>query len=144
VLQAYTLLENRGYLEARPQSGYYVAPGLSSAFRCREPRGHGAAGICRPERSDRQMRERALDADYVPFATACPHHSLFPTKKLARLSGPSAGATLHHRPVRNELGVRAPSREIARRYLLAGAPLQHHELVITAAARRPSTSACAP
>ena len=26
VLQAYTVLENRGYLEARPQSGYYVRP----------------------------------------------------------------------------------------------------------------------
>jgi len=26
VLQAYTMLENRGYLEARPQSGYYVRP----------------------------------------------------------------------------------------------------------------------
>src|SRR6185312_862104 len=28
VLQAYTMLENRGYLEARPQSGYYVRPRL--------------------------------------------------------------------------------------------------------------------
>src|SRR6185312_6242225 len=30
VLQAYTVLENRGYLEARPQSGYYVRPRLPS------------------------------------------------------------------------------------------------------------------
>src|SRR3954462_5161480 len=28
VLQAYTLLESRGFLEARPQSGYYVRPRL--------------------------------------------------------------------------------------------------------------------
>ena len=28
VLQAYTLLENRGWIEARPQSGYYVRPRL--------------------------------------------------------------------------------------------------------------------
>src|SRR5258708_35408910 len=29
-LQAYRLLEDRGVLEARPQSGYYVAPGRVS------------------------------------------------------------------------------------------------------------------
>ena len=28
VLQAYTVLENRGWIEARPQSGYYVRPRL--------------------------------------------------------------------------------------------------------------------
>ena len=31
VLQAYTLLENRGLVEARPQSGYYVRARLPSA-----------------------------------------------------------------------------------------------------------------
>jgi len=36
------------------------------------------------------------------------------------------------------------AREIARRSLLAGAPLDHHELVITVVARKPSISACAP
>jgi len=30
VIQAYTLLENRGVLEARPQSGYYVRARLPS------------------------------------------------------------------------------------------------------------------
>ncbi len=35
VLQAYTVLENRGYLEARPQSGYYVR---RPAFLSPEPR----------------------------------------------------------------------------------------------------------
>src|SRR5690606_24435659 len=36
VIQAYTVLENRGLLEARPQSGYYVRPRL--AFEAPEPR----------------------------------------------------------------------------------------------------------
>jgi len=36
VLQAYMLLEGRGYLEARPQSGYYVRPRLP--FETPEPR----------------------------------------------------------------------------------------------------------
>jgi DNA-binding transcriptional MocR family regulator len=68
----------------------------------------------------------------VPFGAACPHHSLFPTKKLARLLG-SVG--------RNDpalLGRYAMNwafdpltREIARRYLQAGCPLAHDELVIT-------------
>ena len=133
VLQAYTLLENRGYLEARPQSGYYVRP--RPLLRVPVPR--TARPMARPAYvglSDltAQMRERALDADYVPFATACPHHSLFPTKKLARLLGSVSRSdpSIIGRYAMN-WAYEPLSREIARRYLLAGTPLQHHELVIT-------------
>jgi len=133
VLQAYTVLENRGYLEARPQSGYYVRPRPLTGVP--EPR--MARPMARPAYVGRsgltaQMRELSLDGNYVPFATACPHHSLFPTRKLARLLGSASRndpslvgrytMTWAYEPL---------AREIARRYLLAGAPLDHHELVIT-------------
>ncbi|HUJ44618.1 MAG TPA: PLP-dependent aminotransferase family protein [Opitutaceae bacterium] len=133
VLQAYTLLENRGYLEARPQSGYYVRP--RPLLSVPEPR--MARPMARPAYVSTgdllaRMRELALDPNYVPFATACPHHSLFPAKKLARLLGSVSrnDPTLVGRYAMNWT-YEPLAREIARRYLLAGAPLHHNELVIT-------------
>src|SRR3954463_1002674 len=88
VLQAYTVLENRGYLEARPQSGYYVRPRPPSLAP--EPR--MARPMAKPSYVGvndltAEVMDFALKADYVPFGSACPHHSLFPTKKLARILG---------------------------------------------------------
>ena len=133
VLQAYTLLEDRGFLEARPQSGYYVRPRMlltAPAPRMGRP-------MARPSYVGggdliAQLRQLALDGNYVPFAAACPHPSLFPTRKLARL----LGAVVRHDPSLIGRYAMTPAyeplaREIARRYLLAGAPLHHDELVIT-------------
>jgi hypothetical protein len=33
------------------------------------------------------VMERSANSDFMPFGAACPHHSLFPNKKLARLLG---------------------------------------------------------
>src|SRR5690606_24655505 len=81
VIQAYTLLENRGLIEARPQSGYYVRPRLLTAAP--EPR--MARPMARPSAvgvSDlaAEIMTFSVDPDYVPFGAACPHHSLFPNK----------------------------------------------------------------
>jgi DNA-binding transcriptional MocR family regulator len=133
VLQAYTLLENRGFLEARPQSGYYVRP--RPLFSVPEPR--MARPMTRPAYVSigsltARIMELALDPNYVPFATACPHPSLFPTRKLARLLGSVSrnDPALLGRYAMN-WAYEPLAREIARRYLLAGAPLPHDELVIT-------------
>ncbi len=133
VLQAYTLLENRGFLEARPQSGYYVRPRLLlRAPAPRRGRPMGRPAYVNGGDLAAHLRQVALDPNYVPFAAACPHHSLFPTRKLGRL----LGAAVRHDP--SLIGRYAMNsayeplaREIARRYLLAGAPLDHDELVIT-------------
>jgi DNA-binding transcriptional MocR family regulator len=133
VIQAYTLLENRGVLEARPQSGYYVRARLPG--NAPEPR------MARPMAKPSYVGVNDLTAEimmfagdpaFVPLGAACPDHTLFPTRKLARLLG-AAG--------RNDpalLGRYAMNwtydplaREIARRYLQAGTPLAHDELVIT-------------
>jgi DNA-binding transcriptional MocR family regulator len=133
VLQAYTVLENRGYLEARPQSGYYVRPRLP--FEIPEPR------MARPMAKPAYVSTSDLTADFLAQASnpaclqlgaACPDSSLFPAQKLARLLGSVA---------RNEpalIGRYAVNwayepltREIARRYLQAGVALSHEEVVIT-------------
>jgi len=133
VLQAYTVLENRGYLEARPQSGYYVRPRPPSLAP--EPR--MARPMAKPSYVGvndltAEVMDYAMKTDYVPFGSACPHHSLFPTKKLARILGSVArrDPTLLVRSSLNH-GYEPLTREISRRYLQAGVPLAHDELVVT-------------
>ncbi len=133
VLQAYTVLENRGWIEARPQSGYYVRPRLPTDTP--EPR--MAKPMAKPSAVGvndltAEVLTLATDPSYVPFGAACPHHSLFPTKKLARILaavGRNDPALLGRYAMNWAYDPLA--REIARRYLQAGCPLAHDELVIT-------------
>ena len=133
VLQAYTVLENRGYLEARPQSGYYVRarpPGLSPEPRMAKPMAKPSyVGV---KDLTTEIMERSGSTDFMPFGAACPHHSLFPNKKLARLLGSVArrDPTLISRFSMN-WGYEPLTREISRRYLQGGVPLAHDELVVT-------------
>ncbi len=133
VLQAYTLLENRGWVEARPQSGYYVRPRLPlDVPEPRMARPMAKASYVGVNDLTAEMLTLASDPSYIPFGAACPHHSLFPTKKLARIlaavgrDDPALlgryGMSWAYDPL---------AREIARRYLQAGCPLPHDELVIT-------------
>ena len=133
VIQAYTLLENRGLLEARPQSGYYVRARLPSDLP--EPR--MARPMARPSYvggSDltAEIMMSAADPAFVPLGAACPDHTLFPTRKLARLLG-AVGRDDPSPLGRYAMnGAYEPlAREIARRYLQAGTPLGHDELVVT-------------
>ena len=133
VLQAYTLLENRSRVEARPQSGYYVRPRLSgAALEPRMAKPMAKASYVGVNDLTAEVLTLASDPHYVPFGAACPHHSLFPTKKLARLlaavgrNDPSLLGRYAMNSAYDPL-----SREIARRYLQAGCPLSHDELVVT-------------
>ena len=133
VLQAYTLLENRSRVEARPQSGYYVRPRLSgAALEPRMAKPMAKASYVGVFVVTAEVLTLASDPHYVPFGAACPHHSLFPTKKLARLlaavgrNDPSLLGRYAMNSAYDPL-----SREIARRYLQAGCPLSHDELVVT-------------
>jgi DNA-binding transcriptional MocR family regulator len=133
VLQAYTLLESKGFLEARPQSGYYVRPRLPSQIP--EPR--TARPMAKPSYIGAndllsEVLANAGNTDFVPLGAACPSPSLFPNKKLARF----IGAACRNDPAiigrYSMAGAYEPlAREIARRYLQAGAPVVHDEIVVT-------------
>jgi Transcriptional regulators containing a DNA-binding HTH domain and an aminotransferase domain (MocR family) and their eukaryotic orthologs len=133
VIQAYTVLENRSVLEARPQSGFYVRPQIP--LQAPEPR--MAKPMAKPSYVGvndltAEMLALAVDPDYVPLGAACPHPSLFPNKKLGRLIGSVCrnDPTMLGRYAMN-WAYDPLAREIARRYLQCGAPLSHEELVIT-------------
>ena len=85
-LQAYALLESRGYIEARPQSGFYVRPRAANATA--EP------AALSPKRAAihvdvsalvSRMLEAAQDPHLVALGAACPSPELLPTRKLGRL-----------------------------------------------------------
>src|SRR5262245_36659857 len=85
VLQAYAVLENRGLIEARPQSGYYVRTpqrALEEPAISRPPRAPRLVGV-------HEMVSRVLDAcrerDVVPLGGAIPGAELVPTAKLQRI-----------------------------------------------------------
>jgi DNA-binding transcriptional MocR family regulator len=133
VLQAYTMLENRGFLEARPQSGYYVRPRLP--LNIPEPR--MARPMAKPSYVGvndltAEVLGHSVDPSYISLGAACPAPSLFPTKKLARILGSAArnDPSLLGRYAMN-WAYEPLAREIARRYLQAGAALSHDELVVT-------------
>ena len=133
VLQAYTLLENRGWVEARPQSGYYVRPRLPTQTpEPRMARTMAKASYVGVNDLAAEVLTLGTDPRYVPFGAACPDHSLFPTKKLARILaavGRNDPALLGRYAMTSAFDPLA--REVARRYLQAGCPLPHDELIIT-------------
>lgn len=133
VLQAYYLLERRGLVEARPKSGYYVRP--RPARHLPEPR---------PTRPTSESTEvdisdfvfailhASRDQSVVPLGSGFPSPELFPLEKLARHLGAAARhmdpwATVRDLPPGND----ALRRQIALRYLAAGAPVSPQEIVIT-------------
>jgi DNA-binding transcriptional MocR family regulator len=94
VLQAYSVLENRGLLEARPQSGYYVRPKLLAQIP--EPR--MARPMARPAYvGDNDLAAAIVaqseDPEFLPLGAACPDPTLFPNRKLARILGAVCATT---------------------------------------------------
>lgn len=86
ILQAYAALENRGLIEARPQSGYYV--------RSHIPRPAPEPEISAPQPDPAQVGMRELtmmvlhdtsNPELIQLGTAVPNPALLPTAKLNRI-----------------------------------------------------------
>ena len=136
VLQAYHALEDRGLIQTRPRSGYYV----SGLWKGMPPE----PGITVPavDATAIDISELVFEvlgavksAKVVPLGSAFPSPLLFPLPKLARLLGSAARrldpwATVRDLPP----GSWELRRQIARRYLELGAQVPVDEVIITAGA----------
>ncbi|KFK94292.1 MULTISPECIES: PLP-dependent aminotransferase family protein [unclassified Serratia (in: enterobacteria)] len=135
VVQAYQLLESQGWIIARPQSGYYVAPRPQP--------------LLQPIRSERlllsehvdinafvfEVLQACKDPTMVPFGSAFPDATLFMQPKLARaLSSVARKFTPHSSLANLPPGNDALRRHIAQRYALSGMQVAPDEIVITAGA----------
>jgi DNA-binding transcriptional MocR family regulator len=132
-LQAYRLLEDRGVLEARPQSGYYVARDRTSALRTpaitrpsTKPTAVAVAGIIL------ELTEHARNPALVPLGCAVPSAELLAAGRLDRLLARAARVKgLDYNVYTGTRGDQQLRREIARRALRWGQALAPDDIVIT-------------
>ena len=131
VLQAYQLLESEGWIIAKPQSGYFVAPKIESL-----------ATLTESSEPKRAINDRLFDfltsssaEGVVPFGSAFPDPDLFPLPVLTRNLA-SAGRKMTGASVINNLppGSESLRRQIAQRYLQQGIAVSHQDIVITSGA----------
>ncbi|MDB6172354.1 MAG: GntR family transcriptional regulator [Chthoniobacteraceae bacterium] len=132
-LQAYLELENRGFIEARPKSGFFVRPQIQS--RMPEPRASKPASAVRAV-SVGNLQSRLFEAvrmpGIVPFGGAAPGVALLPEAKLNRILA-SVARSAGERGVSYDPppGAESLRREIARRALNAGSHISRDEIVTT-------------
>lgn len=133
VLNAWQMLEDRGLIEARPQSGYYVRSVLPAVTPAEPHR----ARIKDPSSEKLDLIEQVFAAqnhpDYVNISLACPQDGeLYPSARLSRITA----SLLRRNP--NLIGRYAlpPGserlrEEIARRALHAGVSLTSEQITLT-------------
>ena len=134
VVQAYQLLENRGVLEARPQSGYYVA--LRPRLGTPEPdysSDHSDPAEVSIDAVSVSLIRDTLKLDYAQFGAAMPDPALLPTARLNRLlidcaRGEESSISVGGSPAgREELRI-----QIAQRAFGFGSDLSPDDIIITA------------
>ncbi len=131
-LQAYGLLESRGLIEARPQSGFYVRPRLEVLV----PGPRRAPVPSSTTRVDlasvlETLLRAAADPSLVGLGAAAPSAELLPGRKLARLIGPILRRNAGHDAYSTAPGLPVLRREVARRAVDWGALLSPEDVVTT-------------
>ncbi len=135
VLEAYRLLEDRGSIESRPQSGYYVkatAPALLE-----EPSQSAPPSQVRPVDMSpvMWMLKMGLSPDIIKLGAAVPGIEFFPVNTLNRLMGQVMRANpIDVHSYKTVPGCESLRRELAKRMLNAGCSVSPDEVVITAGA----------
>ncbi len=132
VLEAYRLLEDRGLIQARPQSGYYVkATALSSAP---EPMPYAPPGQARQVDNSLafQLMQAVRQPGAVQLGAAIPAMELLPLKALNRLMG----QVLRDDPVLAHSydvppGCEPLRQAVARRLMDAGCSISPEQIVTT-------------
>ncbi|EMD0231828.1 PLP-dependent aminotransferase family protein [Escherichia coli] len=134
ISHAYQLLESLGYIIARPQSGYYVAPQAIKMPKA------PVIPVTRDEAVDINtyifdMLQASRDPSVVPFASAFPDPRLFPLQQLNRSLAQVSKTATAMSVIENLPPGNAELRQaIARRYALQGITISPDEIVITAGA----------
>ncbi|HXM42638.1 MAG TPA: PLP-dependent aminotransferase family protein, partial [Bryobacteraceae bacterium] len=134
---AYIWLENRGYLEARPQSGFYVRTPLARLIP--EPQFEAIPGKPAALGNNAVLAgivDAAADPANVPFGAGCVSPELFPNRKLNLI----LREIVRQRPLHSANydfppGVERLRHQIARRALAAGCRVSPQDVVVTSGAQ---------
>jgi DNA-binding transcriptional MocR family regulator len=133
VLQAYLQLENRGLIEARPQSGYYVRSASGDDFP--EPEisspGLDPTNVNLHDLMMMAMRD-SNNINLVQLGAAMPNLELLPTERINRILA-SLARSANPGTHRYELppGLEDLRVQIAKRAVLSGCQLSPNDIVIT-------------
>jgi len=133
VLQAYMQLENRGLIEARPQSGYYVR--AISTDELLEPEisspGLDPNHVNLHDLMMMVMRD-STNSELVQLGAAMPNLELLPTERINRILA-SLARTASKSTHNYELppGLESLRVQIAKRAVLSGCQLSPNDIVIT-------------
>lgn len=133
VLQAYQMLEDRGFIEARPQSGYYVLP--RPAAIAPEP-GISADSLDPNEVSIEELMlmvvRDTMNPELVQLGAAIPNPGLLPTDRLNRiLASLIRSDEVPHHVVGLPEGADELRIQVAQRAFHAGCSLSPAEILIT-------------
>jgi DNA-binding transcriptional MocR family regulator len=131
ILEAYRVLEDQGWVQARSQSGYYVKASPSA------PRGE-------PQQSTIQAQDQPIeislayrvyaskrDPNLLQLGTAVPSPDLFPLAALNRLMAQVTRSTAMIHGYEVPAGALTLRHEVARRLMEAGCAINPNELIIT-------------
>lgn len=132
VMHAYQVLESQGWIQSRPQSGYYVAP---RAEFLNQPASHQKVQLAESVDINAfifDVLQACRDPHIIPFGSAFPDPGLFPQRQLMR-SLATVSHTLKPADALNNLppGNEALRKTLAQRYALQGIQVSPDEIVIT-------------
>jgi DNA-binding transcriptional MocR family regulator len=136
-LQAYMWLENRGYLEARPQSGFYVRTPFAKLI----PEPQFEANPCDPTALGTtavltEIIEAAADPANVPLGAGWTSPELFPNRKLNLILRQIVRRQpLHSANCDFPPGLEALRHQIARRAFSQGCQISPRDVMITSGAQ---------
>jgi DNA-binding transcriptional MocR family regulator len=133
VLHAYALLEGRGLIETRPQSGYFVRERAAlTAVRTQTATAPAPAAEVDVSRLVLSTLRSIRAHDAVPFGSPYPDPTLFPSRRINQY----ANAIARRQSSWNLMDDLPPGnpeliRQIARRYAENGVPVDPAEIIIT-------------
>jgi DNA-binding transcriptional MocR family regulator len=131
-VQAYRLLEDRGVIEARPQSGYYVARGRASLREPAISKPPGRATSVAVSGTILKLLEYAADPALIPLGCAIPNAELLASGRLDRFLARAARVKgVDHNIYTVPKGDPRLRQEIARRALRWGQALSPEDIAIT-------------
>lgn len=133
VVQAYSLLESRGVLEARPKSGHFVRARRAEGLReptPPKPTG-GSHKVAVTEDAIDLVYATMSDPSLVPLGAACVSPELLPVRRLNGILASLVREVSDLGATYDGSGGRMLRQMLARRAITWGVPLSEDELVIT-------------
>jgi DNA-binding transcriptional MocR family regulator len=136
-LQAYLWLETRGYLEARPQSGFYVRAPFASLIP--EPQfdtAQARPSLASPKAILNDLIQALNDPANVPLGAGTASPELYPNRRLNMILRRIVHRNPHH-STRYDFppGFEPLRRQIARRALALGCGFSPREVIVTCGAQ---------